>query len=383
MNILVFSWRDPKHPLAGGAEQVVHEHAKGWVKAGHFVTHFSSRFPGSEKEEIIDGIKFIRQGNQYLGVQIAAFFYYLKNRDKYNLIVDEFHGLPFFTPLYVAKPKLAIIQETAGKVWFLNPLPKPFNLLFGLLGFLLEPLIFLFYKKVPLMTGSKSAKDDIIKFGIPAENIHVINHGVIVKKPIPFPDKEKIPTICFLGILSKDKGIEDALKTFSILSGRGVYQFWVIGRQENKEYGKKVLKLTRDLGIKDKVKFWGHVTQDKKFELLARSHLLINPSVREGWGLVNIEANSMGTPVIAYQSAGLIDSVKDHQSGIICKHSTPMELSQMIEEVIKDKNLYKILQNGAFEWSNKFSWEQARKLSVVLINKIYCAKDTPLLQSGK
>jgi len=34
MNILVFSWRDPKHPTAGGAEQVMHEHMKGWIAAG-------------------------------------------------------------------------------------------------------------------------------------------------------------------------------------------------------------------------------------------------------------------------------------------------------------------------------------------------------------
>jgi len=46
MNILVFSWRDPKHPLAGGAEQVMHEHMKGWVGAGHKVTLFTSHFSG-------------------------------------------------------------------------------------------------------------------------------------------------------------------------------------------------------------------------------------------------------------------------------------------------------------------------------------------------
>ena len=134
MRILVFSWRDPKHPLAGGAEQVMHEHMKGWVKAGHEVTLFSSRFKNLPEEETIDGINIIRQGYQYIGVQITGFIYFLKNRSKFDLVIDQFHGLPFFTPLYIRIPKLAVIQETAGKVWFLNHLPWPLNWLVGING---------------------------------------------------------------------------------------------------------------------------------------------------------------------------------------------------------------------------------------------------------
>ena len=79
MNILILSWRDPKHPLAGGAEQSVWEHAKGWHDAGNRVTWFSSRFRGSVATENIDGIKIVRNGYQYLGVQVAAVSYYFRN----------------------------------------------------------------------------------------------------------------------------------------------------------------------------------------------------------------------------------------------------------------------------------------------------------------
>ena len=44
MKILTTNWRDIKHPLAGGAEISTHEHAKGWVHAGHDVILFSSSF---------------------------------------------------------------------------------------------------------------------------------------------------------------------------------------------------------------------------------------------------------------------------------------------------------------------------------------------------
>lgn len=369
MRILIFSWRDPKHPLAGGAEQIIHEYAKGWIRAGHQVTLFTSRYKNCLREQKIDGIQIVRGGYQYLGVQIAAFYYYLKNGKDFDLVIDQFHGIPFFTPLYVKKPILAVIQETARGVWFLNPLPWPLNWLVGITGFLTEPVIFLIYKKIPFMTGSDSTKDDLAKMGILQKNITIINHGVLVESLSPLPNKEKKPTVTYLGLLSKDKGIEDALECFLQLKKRGDFQFWVVGKAETKSYGEFIKRRAVSLGLGKHIKFWGFVSQRKKFELLASSHLLINPSVREGWGLVNIEANSVGTPVVAYSSLGLIDSVKDGESGLLCNNS-PKDLAEAAQKVLADKSLLEKLQQGAKNWSKKFSWPKSVRMSLKLLRKL-------------
>lgn len=363
MNILILSWRDPKHPLAGGAEQVVLEHAKGWHGGGNKVTWFSSRFKNSLPEESIDGIKIVRSGYQYLGVQMAAVFYYLRNRNNIDLVVDQFHGIPFFTPLYVKKPKLALIQEVAGKVWLLNPLPFPVNLIVGAAGFIFEPFIFLIYKNVQFMTGSESAKRDVSKLGIPLKDITVVPHGVILPKSKAKYLKEITKTITFLGTLAKDKGIVDAIKVFAILSSSGNYHFWVIGKPETEEYFSYLKKIGKN------VKFWGFVSQEKKFELLSRSYVLINPSVHEGWGLVNIEANAVGTPVVAYNSAGLVDSVKDGVSGIICGENNPQSMADNVEKLIEDKALYEKYKKSALSWSKNFSWKVSIKKSLLLLKQ--------------
>ena len=370
MNILVLSWRDHKHPQAGGAEQVMHEHMKGWVGAGHKVTLFSSRVKGLSNKETFDGIEIVRKGDQYFGVKIAAFFFWLRNKENYDFVVDQFHGLPFFTPLYVNKPKLAVLQEVAGKVWFLNEFPFPFNWIVGLIGYLFEPIIFLFYRNTHFMVGSESAKADLENVGIPGKNITIIPHGVVIKKLKRLPVKGKIKTVVFLGALTKDKGIEDALKTFSYLAKLGNYNFWVIGKG-GKGYEKYLLNLTEELGIKSKVIFWGFVSEVKKFELLAKAHLLINPSVREGWGLVNIEANAMRTPVVAYKSAGLIDSVKDGVSGLIIRKNTPQELTKTVINILTDIKRYQELREGAISWSKRFSWNISREKSLNLINRVF------------
>lgn len=373
MKILVLSWRDPKHPTAGGAEQVMHEHMKGWIKAGCKVTLFSSRVRGLPEKETLDGVKIIRKGDQYVGVKAVAFFHWQKNKDSYDFVVDQFHGIPFFTPFYIKKSKLAVLQEVTRQVWFLNELPWPFNWIIGLMGYLFEPFIFLFYKKVPFMVGSKSAKNDLFKMGISLKNITVVPHGVIVEKPNPFPKKEKIKTIIYLGALAKDKGVEDAIKTFSLLNRKGKYQFWIVGRGAPK-YRDYLLSFCKEVNLGDKVMFWGFVNDRKKFELLARAHVLINTSAREGWGLVNIEANAMGTPVVAYNSPGLIDSVKDGYSGFICKANFPDSMKTAIIKLFSSNIAYNKICKSAVQWSQNFQWKFSTKLSLRIIQSLVYKK---------
>jgi len=368
MNILVFSWRDPKHPLAGGAEQVMHEHMKGWIAAGHSVTLFSSYFKNAKREEKLDEVKVIRRGIQYWGVQILGALYYLFGNTKYDLVVDQFHGIPFFTPLYVRVPKLAVLQEVARDVWLTNDLPFPFDKIIGIIGYVGEPLLYLPYKKVNFMVGSESAKEDVVKIGINKNLVTVVPHGVLLDdKPRVLPKKEKIITIVHLGALAKDKGIEDTIETFGLLNKVGKYQFWIIGRGGG-AYLDYLKKKVRDLGIKENTTFWGFVTDSEKFDLLARAHVMINPSLLEGFGLVNIEANTVGTPVVGYTSRGLVDSIRDGDSGALVSPNTPQALATSVDGIIRDGKTLRRLQKSSVKWSKNFTWEKSKKKSLQLID---------------
>lgn len=372
MNILLLSWRGPGHPNAGGAEVSTHEHAKGWVKSGHSVTVFTSYFPEAKREEVVDGVQIKRYGRQMLGVQWEAFVWYLfKTHEKFDLIIDQFHGIPFFTPLYVRSKKLAFIHEVAKEVWRLNQLPKPYNLFPAILGTILEPLIFkIFYRNIPFMTVSNSTKQDLISWGIQPHKITVIYNGVVIPKKIVLSKKEKEPTLIFLGALSKDKGIEDALEVFSILSRQYNYwKFWVVGKG-GEDYLKELKLLCKKLNIEKQVVFYGFVSENKKFELLAKAHLLVNTSIREGWGLVVIEAAFVGTPTFAFDVPGLRDSIKNNVTGLLCKNRDNMQLAEMIKKTINNEELLNKLSKNAYKWSNKFSWEKSVDLSLALIKQI-------------
>jgi glycosyltransferase involved in cell wall biosynthesis len=371
MNILILSWRGPKHPNAGGAEIATTEHAKYWIKAGHNVTWFTSSFKGAKKYENYQGIEIYRQGNQIFGVHLAAMKWYLFDKKvKFDLVVDQFHGIPFFTPIYVRTKKLAYIHEVTKDVWKYNPWTKPFNLIPSTLGPLFERYIFIFvYPNIPFMTVSESTKKDLVSIGIKKNNISVIINGIKSEKISARVKKEDIPTIMFLGAVAKDKGIYDVIDVFSkLIDSFTKIQFWIVGKAES-EIKKDLNRHINKINLKGRVKIWGFVSDKKKFELLKKAHIMINPSIREGWGLVNIEANSMGTPVVGYKVPGMIDSVKKNATGILVNKHDTNTLAQEIVRLLRSKEFI-IMSKYCENYAKQFSWEKSGEASLKLISKI-------------
>ncbi|KKU03504.1 MAG: Glycosyl transferase group 1 [Candidatus Amesbacteria bacterium GW2011_GWB1_47_26] len=366
----MLSWRGPGHPNYGGAEISTYHHIRAWVKAGHQVYWFTSSVLHSPSEETIDGVHIIRRGFQILQVQFAAvIWYFFSPHPKFDLVVDQFHGIPFFTPLFVRSKKLAFIHEVAKEVWWINHLRFPANYIFGTAGFISEPLIFrLFYRHIPFFTVSQSTKQDLIKWSIPASNIYIIPNGTTTL-PAKFA-KEKTPTVIFLGAVAHDKGIEDTLFAFSyIIKLHPQWRLWIVGKSEP-TYQAKLDELGLHLGINSRLKFWGFVNQRKKFELLAKAHVMLNPSIREGWGLVNIEANSVGTPVVAYDVPGCRDSIQNGTTGLLCPKGDISCLAKTCVRLVSDNKLYEKTSAQAKKWSLQFSWAKSASLSLKLIETL-------------
>src|SRR3989344_2964109 len=265
MKILILNWRDIKHPLSGGAEISTHEHAKRWVNEGHEVIQISSSWNTLKKNEVVDGIRIIRFGNYYTVHLYAFMYYHLYLRKEINLIIDEFHGIPFFTSLYARCKKLAFIHETAEEIWFKN-IMFPLNII----GYVIEPYIFKLYRNIPFMTVSQSTKNDLIRFGIKKENVHIIHNGTLQIKVKA--EKEKKPTILYLGRLTEDKGTKDAIVAFSYIKQKKQDAIlWIVGKEEKKGYKKYLENLIDHLQLSKHVIFYDHVTEEEKYHILKRS----------------------------------------------------------------------------------------------------------------
>lgn len=370
MNILMLNWRGPGHPNNGGAEIAMMEHLKAWEKKGHTVWLFTSQYTNSAQEETIDGIRIVRHGGMVLGVHLRAFLWYLFGKHpRFDVVIDQIHGVPFFTPLYVRVKRLAYIHEVAKEVWWMNPWPAPFHIIPGILGSTFERYILsILYRNTPFMTVSNSTKVDLVEWGIPQQNIHVIQNGISVLKLTQIT-KEKIPTFIYLGAVSKDKGIFEVLHSFSIIKKQlHSCKLWIIGKSDVNTKN-EVLRLSKNLEISKDITLFGFVSEKKKYELLSKGHVLLNASIREGWGLVNIEANACGLPVVGYNSPGIRDSVINNKTGILTDTNS-VSMSEAVIHLVEDKKLYRSLSMKARDWARNFTWKRSTDQSVHLLQSL-------------
>ncbi len=358
MHILILNWRDVKNPASGGAEILTQEIASSLVKKGHRVSYISSYFNKSKKRESIDGVEIIRVGDPdarriFKSVHFNAYKLY-KNEFKGNvdLVIDEVHGIPFFTPFYVKEKKIALICEIAGDLWSLA-VRFPFNLL----GQLIERIYPYFYKKIKVITISESSRKDLIKYGFPSSHVKIIPMGSNSKVVSRIPKKEKNKTLIFISRLSPTKGVSDAIKSVEILKKTFPdIKLWIVGRGED-SFKQELSALVKDLDLTENIKFYGFISDSEKEELLSKAHILIAPSVKEGWGLTVHEAGARGTPAVVYNVAGLRDVVKNNVNGLVCTSNTPQILAKNISTMLSSQKLYLKLQAGAINERKKHTWD--------------------------
>ena len=364
-SILILNWRCPKNPLSGGAEMVTLEHAKAWVKSGLKVTWLAGNFNGARQREVIEGVQIFRYGSPISIYFLAPFLYWFKWKGKFDLVFDEIHGIPFLSPLWAWKSKkLAYIHEVAQEIWD-EMLPFPINIL----GKLYEKIYFLFYKNISFLTGSNSTKQDLILFGISEEHITVIPHGLFLTPVTSIPRKEKELTLLYVSRLVKMKGIEDAISIFAEIQKKAPdAQFWIVGGGEE-GYVKKLHSIVKNLKLENAVTFFGYVDEKKKIELYQKAHFLLHTSVREGFGLVVIEANSQGTPALVYDSPGLRDIIKNEVNGFKFPRGEDLTITNKCISLYVSPE-YSSLARSAIQSSKEYNWEKITQQSTDLINML-------------
>ena len=353
MRILWFNWKDIRNHEAGGAEVYTHEVMRRLAKSGHDMTLFTSRFESCQLNENIDGVHIIREGNRYT-VYREAKNYLKAYKHNYDLIIDEINTRPFFTPKVVGeKQVIALIHQLARDFWFYET-KFPVNYI----GYhYLENKWLSNYKNTTTVAPSHSTKIDLEDLGF--TRVFVVPPGLNIRPLSSVKEKEANPTVVFIGRLKKAKLPHHALQAFSIIK-REIRnaKMWIIGDG----YFRNKLESTE---VKD-VTFYGHISDEKKYDLLSRAHVILVPAVREGWGLVVTEANAMGTPAIGYGVHGLRDSIRHGETGISIMEKTPAAMAKEAILLLRDSERLSNYSKNSLEYSRQFNWDN----SVESFNKV-------------
>ncbi|HTX59284.1 MAG TPA: glycosyltransferase family 4 protein [Verrucomicrobiae bacterium] len=349
MHIAIFNWRDIDHPKAGGAEVATDQLARGLVARGHRVTFFTSAYPGAKPQEERDGYRIIRRGSE-LTCRLFGLAWLWRHRGEIDFAVDEVNTLPFLSRFVKPKRHLVWMHQLAREAWLIMAPP-----VIGHVGYALEPAMFLLYRSARIVTISQSSARTFREFGLRGP-IHVAE--ISLRPPVDAASPTEPYHLGHVGRIAPSKRIDHIFRAMALLAPRfAQIKLTVVGTGAPGEL-ERLQKIAAELGIADRVAYTGFLSNEQRDALTASFDAVAMASVREGWGLVVSEAARFGVPAVVYPVPGLVDSVKDGESGIVCSAETPEALADGLARVLGDRALRERLSRGAKEYLLQFDEER-------------------------
>ena len=366
MRIVALNWRDLRNPRAGGAEVHLEEILRYLGHRGHRCTLLSSGFAGGAAVEEADGYRVVRAGHEYdFNLAVPLLYRRICADETPDVVLDDINKVPFYSPLWTRAPVLAVIPHLMGPALFreVNPL-----LAAGL--YALELPVRRVYRRCDVEVISESTRDDLVARGFSPARITVVHCGVDrgtynVTQRAP---KSATPRLVYVGRIKRYKSLDHAIRALALVRRRVPdCTLTVIGDGDGMP---RLRALAAGLGLDGSIEFAGFLPTAEKVRRLQEAHVAVNPSMREGWGLTNVEANACGTVCVAADSPGLRDSVLDGRTGLLYPYGDLDAMAERIVRLLTRPELRATMEDEALAWAARLSWERCGEESLVLIERV-------------
>lgn len=353
-HVLVLNWRDGNHPEAGGSEVYVEQMARGMVERGATVTMLGPRYPGAPRREVIDGIEHRRYGGRlsiYLLVPLLAL---LRRLPRHDVTVEIQNGVPFLASAYLRRPVVVLVHHVHREQW-----PILFSPRVARFGWWLESKVApAVGRRSPYITVSDATRRELVELGVHDDRITVIRNGSPSRGDLVDTTRSSHPSVVILGRLVPHKRVELAIDAVAELSAEFPrLELTVVGEGW---WHSHLVEHVQSHGLTDRVHFTGHVSDEEKHAHLARAWVGAVPSVKEGWGLVIVEAGLHQTPSVAFRSAGGVqESLLDGETGLLVDELPGF--AEAMGRLLRDAALRDRLGVMAEKHARSFTWEASQE----------------------
>ena len=182
-------------------------------------------------------------------------------------------------------------------------------------------------------------------FGVPSEKIRFIPRGVDLETHPWKAPRQEAPRgewkVAAIGRVTPIKGLRDLIRAFAVVVKQlPRAKLLIVGGAAPKHQGHlaELKSWVSRLGLEERVEFTGHRADVPA--LLRELDLMVLPSTaKEAFGRVLIEAGAAGVPVVATRVGGIPEVVLDRKTGLLVPPADPMELSQAILTLLKDRKM--------------------------------------------
>jgi phosphatidylinositol alpha 1,6-mannosyltransferase len=181
-------------------------------------------------------------------------------------------------------------------------------------------------RAVELLVRSAGLVDAFpVSCGIDAERYHAAP-----------PDPAATPTILFVGRMDQEKRVDELIKAFAALPPGVAARLELIGDGPERSAW---TALTEGLGITERVRFRGFVSEEELVEAYATAAVFCMPGIAELQSLVTLEAMASGTPVVAADAMALPHLVRPGRNGWLYTPGDVLELSTRLSALLTDPAL--------------------------------------------
>lgn len=371
VHIVVLNWRDTANPEGGGSEVYVEQLARRWAQHGHRVTLVCAAHERAPALEERDGIRIIRVGTKLTVYSRARKLLRRGALGRVDVVVDTQNGIPFFARYATQAPTVVLVHHVHREQW-----PVVYDPVRARVGWFIEsvaaPRALLGSAYVAV---SEATRSELIAQGVPAQRITVVHNGTEALAASGSA-RDAAPRILVLGRLVPHKRVEHVIAAAARLRERHPgLSIAVVG---DGWWAPHLHEAARAHGVADIVEFTGHVSEAEKARQVDRAWVLALPSLKEGWGLVVMEAASRGVPTIAYADAGgVTESVEDGVTGVLVRGEEP-EFVAALDALLNDSARRIDMGERARKRSAQFSWDaSAERFEDVLESVVGAAKSRP------
>ena len=220
-----------------------------------------------------------------------------------------------------------------------------------------------------IASTTDEAEDLIQSYKADPERVYVVAPGIDLGtfQPLDRADaRRKVGygpgrLLLFVGRLERLKGVETAIRALALLRDRAHddLRLIVLGEdvRDGDESEKERLKAVASaLGVRDRVDFLGSVAHHELPYFYAAADVCVMPSYSESFGLVALEAQACGRPVVASGVSGLRSVVRDEVSGYLIDGHDPAVYAERIGRLLADPELAQQMGRRGRLLAQRFSW---------------------------
>ncbi len=205
-----------------------------------------------------------------------------------------------------------------------------------------------------IITVSEYSKDEIRKrFGLPDNRVSVV-YNALAKKSNEWKTEEKSEDyILFVSEVERAKNLGVLIEAYASLNDelRKRFELKVVGKKGNNF--EEVQGLIRQLGIEDRISFYGYLSDIELDEMYKKATVFVFPSVFEGFGYPVLEAMARGVPVICSNVSSIPEV-----GGDAVRSFNPYDSTQLVEQlvsVLEDDGLRRNMIEEGLKRSKMFS----------------------------